>query len=166
MEVEDVEVEGSDPITKFPEYVPPCKGKTKVPKDTDERKIALHIPLLLDEIVFEGLHLALVPLLKLEDWDLADTKKFPHLVTDQLMHHIVHTTTRMTMLEPQKWLKDVDKVGLLILLWVPHYNRAPITLLVIKQLLCLVHDGCLWLEDPIPITDMLIHRITWLPYTR
>lgn len=25
------------------------------------------------------------------------------------------------------------------------------------------HDGCLWLEEPIPITDQLIHRITLLP---
>ena len=30
VEVEEVEVEGSDPITKLPEYVPPRKGKTKV----------------------------------------------------------------------------------------------------------------------------------------
>ena len=37
------------------------------------------------------------------------------------------------------------------------------TIYVIRQLLCLVHDGCLWLEEPIPITDHLIHRITWLP---
>jgi len=36
---------------------------------------------------------------------------------------------------------------------------------VIKQLLFLVHDGYLWLEEPIPITAELIHRISWLPYT-
>lgn len=36
----------------------------------------------------------------------------------------------------------------------------------IRQLLCLVHDGCLWLEEPIPITDHLIHRITQLPCAR
>ena len=45
----------------------------------------------------------------------------------------------------------------------PHYNRALVTIFVIRQLLCLVHDGFLWLEDPIPITDHLIHRITRLP---
>jgi len=28
-----------------------------------------------------------------------------------------------------------------------------------------VHDGYLWLEEPIPITVELIHRISWLPYT-
>lgn len=32
------------------------------------------------------------------------------------------------------------------------------------QLLTLVHDGCLWLGGLIPITDMLIHRVTHQPY--
>lgn len=27
-----------------------------------------------------------------------------------------------------------------------------------------MHDGCLWLDEPIPITNMFIHRITKLPY--
>jgi len=72
---------------------------------------------------------------------------------------------RMTALERQMWLKGVEKAGLLNLLWVPHYNHTSVTILVIKQLLCLVHDGCLWLEELIPITDRLIHRITHLSYT-
>lgn len=165
VEVEDVEVKSTYPITKLPKYVPLRKGKTKVLKDIDESKVALHIPLLPNEIVFEGPFLGWFPLLKWEDFDLYDTEKFPHLTTDQLMHRVVHTSTRMTTLELWKWLKGVDKVGLLNLLWVPHYNRTPIILLVIKQLLCLVHDGCLWLEELIPITDMLIHRITRLPCT-
>jgi len=66
VEVEEVEVEGSDPITKFPKYIPLCKGKTKVPKDIDERKVTLHTHILSEEIVFEGLFLGRVPLLKLE----------------------------------------------------------------------------------------------------
>ena len=69
------------------------------------------------------------------------------------------------MLELRKWFKGVDKVGLLNLLWVPHDNHTPITLVVIKYLMCLVHKGCLWLEESIPIMDMMIHRITQLPYT-
>jgi len=39
----------------------------------------------------------------------------------------------------------------------------PITIFVIRQLLCLGHDGYLWLEEPIPITAELIHMISWLP---
>lgn len=34
----------------------------------------------------------------------------------------------------------------------------------VHQLLTLVRSGCLWLGEPIPITDMLIHRITRLLY--
>lgn len=142
------------------------RGKTKVPKDINESKVTLHIPLMPDEIVFEGRNLGWVLLLKLEDQDLADTEKFLHLVREQIRHHIVHTTTRMNTLELQKWLRGVDKAGLLNLLWVSHYNHTPIIVLVIKQLLCLVHNGCLWLEEPIPITNRLILRITWMPYTR
>lgn len=59
----------------------------------------------------------------------------------------------------------MEKARFLNLLWVPHYHRAPINLIVIKQLLCLVHYGCQCLEDSIPITDMLIHMITLLPHS-
>jgi len=47
---------------------------------------------------------------------------------------------------------------------VSHFHRAPITIFFIRQLLCLVHDGCSWLEEPIPITKDLIHHISRLPY--
>ena len=57
----------------------------------------------------------------------------------------------------------MEKAGLLNLLWVSHFNRAPVMIFVIKKLLYLVHGGCLWLEEPIPIMDHLIHRITRLP---
>lgn len=77
---------------------------------------------------------------------------------------VVDRTIGMIALEPWKWLRGVDKAGPLNLLWVSYYNFTPIKILVIKQLLCLVHDGCLWLEEPISITDRLIHSITWLPY--
>lgn len=45
-----------------------------------------------------------------------------------------------------------------------HFHHALITIFVIRNLLSLVHDGCLWLEEPIPITTELIHHISWLPY--
>lgn len=67
VEVEDIETQGADPITRFLEYVRPCKPKTKVPKDIDESKNPLQTPLLLDEIVFDGSCLSQVLLLNLED---------------------------------------------------------------------------------------------------
>lgn len=75
-----------------------------------------------------------------------------------------NTVAGVVELEMHKWLQGVEKVGLLNLLWVPHYHHTPINIFVIRQLLFLVHDGCLWLEEPIPIMDHLIHRITRLPH--
>jgi len=130
--VEEVEAQGADPITQLSKYVPPCKPKSKVPKDIDESKTPLQTPLLLDEIAFDGSCLARVLVLKLENWDLVYHEKFPHLAIEQLMHHIIDTNTRMIGLEPQRWLKGVEKAGLLNFLWVPHYNCTPVTVVVIK----------------------------------
>jgi len=90
-----------DPITWLSEYVPLHKPKSKFPKDIHENKTPLQTPLLSDEISFDGLRLAWVLILKLGDWDLAHHEKFPHLETEQLMHHIIETNMGMTTLEPQ-----------------------------------------------------------------
>lgn len=82
----EVETQGADPITQLLEYVPPRKGKAKLPKDINESKSSLQTPLLPDDIVFEGLHLGWVLVLKFEDWDLVNHEKFPHLVTEKLMY--------------------------------------------------------------------------------
>ena len=80
-----VETEPVHPPTKLLAYIPPQKEKEKVPKDLDKSKSSLQTPLLLEGIIFEGMHLGRVPRLKFQDWDLADHKKFPHLETAQLM---------------------------------------------------------------------------------
>jgi len=55
-EEEDIEMEVEtqlvDPLTKLPMYVPPWKGKARVPKDIDESKSFLQTSLLLDGIFF------------------------------------------------------------------------------------------------------------------
>ena len=76
----------------------------------------MQTPLLPDEITFDGSCLARVLILKLEDWDLVDHEKFPHLATEHLMHRIIDTNLVMTTLEPWRWLKGVEKVGLFNLL--------------------------------------------------
>ena len=75
--VGDVDVEGEDPISKIPPYVPPCQRKVKDPNDIDENKITLFTSLLPDKITFEGPCLACIPLLQLKDWDLVDIECFP-----------------------------------------------------------------------------------------
>ena len=111
-----VETQGADPITWLLEYVPSLKGKAKVPKDIDKSKSSLQTSLLPDDIVFEGACLGRVPVLKFEDWDLTDHEKFPHLATEKLMHQKIDVIAGMIELEPQKWLRGVEKAGLLNLL--------------------------------------------------
>lgn len=145
-------------IAKLPQYVPLWKGKSKVPKDLDATKGTLQTSLLPNGILFEGVVLGRVPMMKFEDWDLMDSEKFPHLETRKLMKQSKEGS--VTTLEPQKWLGGVEKAELLHLLWIPHFHCAPITIFVIRQLLCLVHNGYLWLEEPIPITVEIIHKIS------
>ena len=103
--VEDIQPTRS--ATKLPAYVPPRKGKTKVPKD-----------------------LGHVPTMKFEDWDLAKYEKFPHLETKNLMKQ--NNVGVVTTLEPQKWLRRVENVELLNLLWVSHFHHTLITIFVIR----------------------------------
>lgn len=44
VEVQVIEIEGLNPISKLPEYIPPCRCKTKVPKDINESHLE-HTPL-------------------------------------------------------------------------------------------------------------------------
>lgn len=70
--------------------------------------------------------------LKFEDWDLADHKKFPHLATMQIMRLKKNTAVGVIELKPHKWLRKVEKVGLLNLIWVLHYHHASVNIFVIK----------------------------------
>ena len=139
----EVDTQPTHSATKFPTYVPLRKGKAKVPNNLDETKSSLQTPLLLDGIMFEGTHLGCMLSMKFKDWDLAKHEKFPHLETKNLMKQ--NTMGVVTALKTQKWLRRVEKVRLLNLLLLFHFHRSPITILFIRKLLYMVHDGCLWL---------------------
>lgn len=47
---------------------------------------------------------------------------------------------------------------------VPHFGRSPFSIIYKQHLLALVHDGCIWLGVRILIDEMIIMRITTLPY--
>lgn len=161
IEVQD-DVEEDVPLIpsarKLPTYVPSWKGKVKVPNDLEATKSAFQTRLLHDGINFEGPPLGQVPTMKFEDWDFVDSENFPHMATEILMKQKVEGL--VIMLEPQKWLHGVAKARLLNLRWIPHFHHAPIAIFIIMQLLCLVHDGYLWMEEPIPIMAELLHRIS------
>ena len=70
-EDEDEGMEGetkpAHPLTKLPAYIPPQKGKTKMPKYLDKSKSSLETLLLPDNIIFEGTNLGQFSSLKFED---------------------------------------------------------------------------------------------------
>lgn len=65
--IEGIDAEGVEPMTRFPKYIPPWKGKAKVTKDPDTGKYTMSTPLFPEKVVFEGLRLARIPLLKMEN---------------------------------------------------------------------------------------------------
>lgn len=81
------------------------------------------------------------------------------------MTHIFYKDFGVTALVSVKWIRGVEKEGFLNLLWVPHYNRAPINLIMINNC-CVWCTTMLVVGKPIPITDMLIHKITLLSHSK
>lgn len=141
--------------------MPPSKGKAKVPANLDEVDTVIVTPSLPKAVPVENSVVGCVVTMKFEDWDLADIVKFPHLTTDALMEWNVEGM--VTTLQPKEWLRKVDKAGLICLLFIPHFLRPPITMLVIKQFLCLFHEEILWVAKPVRITAELVHRVSHLP---
>lgn len=144
--IEDINVEGMELLTKFPDYIGPCKGKSKVTKDPDSNKFFISMPLLQEQVPFEIPCLARIPLLNVEDWDLVDHERFPHLATTNYMKCAYYPDSGVTELEIVEWIHRVENLGLLNLLWVHHYHCTTINKNCVHQLLTLVHNGCLWLR--------------------
>lgn len=160
--VEEVNPE-EDPIqlVQRPKYVAPSKGKAKVPTNLDEVDTILITPSLPKGVPVESSVVGRIATMKFEDWDLVDTTKFSHLAIGALMEQSAEGM--VTALQPKEWLRKVEKVGLLCLLSIPHFLWPPITMLVIRNFLCLVHEDILWIGKPVSITTELVHRILQLP---
>lgn len=99
--------EEGEPMYWLPKYIPPCKGITKVPKDPDNAKFMISIPLLLKKVVSEGMLLGHILSLTMEDCDLGDHKKFPWLASKKYLAKNYFEETRVTRLEPMKWVMGV-----------------------------------------------------------
>lgn len=89
---------------------------------------------------------------------------FPHLAIQKFKKQLYYEGMGVTTLEIEEWACGVEKSRLRNLIWVPHYHHTPINTTCIHQLLTLIHDECLLLGGHIPITYMLIHRLTHFPH--
>jgi len=108
------------------------KRKAKVTKDPDADKFTISMPLLPEQVPFEGPWLARIPFLKMEDWDLVGYTKFPHLAIDKYMWRVYYEEIGVTMLEMEEWVCSVEQLRFLNLLWVPHYHLTPINMICVR----------------------------------
>ena len=112
---------------------------------------------------FKGELLAKVPQLVMEDWELAYKAKFPHFESIKYLKMVYYEESGVTRVEKMNWTDGIEHINLLNMLVVPHFGHKNINTVCVCLLLALVHNGALWLEERIPIDDMLIKRITTLP---
>ena len=52
------------------------------------------------------------------------------------------------VLRSMEWAKGVSRVGLMNLLFMPHFGHSLQMVTYVKQLLVLFHRGCMWLDRP------------------
>ena len=100
--------------------------------------------LILEDVLVEGDMFAKIPLLKMEDWDLADQEKFPELSPSMYLENIPYDDG-MVRVEPKSWALGLQKSRLLNLLHIPHFGCSTINDICLHQLLNLVHYNCVWL---------------------
>ena len=67
--------------------------------------------------------------------------------------------TQVQVLVPMQWANGVTNVGLMDLLFKPHFSHSSQVNTYMKQLLVCFHRGCLWLDQPYPIDVELISSI-------
>lgn len=100
----------------------------------------------------------------MEGLDLIDHSKCPQFEPIQYLKSVYYEEAGVTRVELMKWATRIEHVSLLHMLYVLHFGHSIINTIFLCQLLALVHDGCLWLGEPILINEMMIKHSTTLPY--
>ena len=70
--------------------------------------------------------------------------------------------TKVEVLAPQEWIKNLASSGLLNLLCIPHFGHSLELNVVVKVLLSFIHYGYLWLDHKIDLNVDAIHCIIGL----
>jgi hypothetical protein len=98
--------------------------------------------------------------LKYSDHDVEDETKYPELAPQVFIQTIVVNPLRGTVTTPHQWATGLDRIGILGLLKIPHFDRGQHAMACVKKILAVTHGGDVWLDKPIPITVELIAQIT------
>jgi len=159
-----METEGTKIRFMLLAYMPPRKLSTKLVKEIMDGKFSTFTQLLLEEVSFDGEVLGKIAQLKIEDAEFNDRSKYPQFELRRYLKKVQYLESGVTRLQPHQWATGLQRVGLLNILNVPNSDRSTSNASYVRQLLSLVHDGCLWLGTRIPTEEMLIKIITAFPH--
>lgn len=84
-----------------------------MPKDLDNEKFMVSTPLLSKKVVFEGMLLARIPTLKMEDLHLGDHENFSQFVSTKYLSKVYYEELKVRWLELMKWVVGVGASRLL-----------------------------------------------------
>lgn len=119
------------------------------------------MPLIPGKVPIFGESFGKLHTIKFDDHDLANPEAFLEWAPELYLERVLEDDVLKVV--PMTWASGLARFGLLNLLGMPHFSHYNITNRIVRQLLALVHDGCLWIQDHIPIDAALIHRITGFP---
>ena len=80
-------------------------------------------------------------MVKFDDHDLANLEAFPELALELYLERVLEDDVLKVV--PMPWASGLAGSGLLNLLRMPHFGHYSITDRLVRNLLGLVHDGCL-----------------------
>ena len=90
--------------------------------------------------------------MRYEDYDLLPSMK---IIVDS---YVLATTTGIVPVThvPHYWARGLEILEFLGLINMPHFGRLVEANTCAKKLLACFHGGYLWLERPVPVTNVLI----------
>ena len=115
----------------------------------------LQMSLVQVEVPLHGYMFGGFPLLKFDYHELSNLEAFSALAPELYLKWMMYSN--VPKFEPMPWACGLACSGILNFLHIPHSGCYNITGMVVRQLLTLVHDGCLWIQGRILNDAALIH---------
>ena len=117
------------------------------------------------EIVFlripEGVwvksNLGYVEKLKYLDHDVTDMDKFPKFAKQVYLQNVGLDPFGEPIHQPVQWAAGLAKMGILVLLELPHFGRGQYAKNCIKKLMAVTHGEDLWLDKLVSINVDSLH---------
>lgn len=132
-----------EPINWLPPYVRPRRPSVHTPKNLDGMCAYLQMPLILGEVPIIGESFGKLHTVKFDDHGLVNLEVFPELALELYLERVLEDDVLKVI--PMPWASGLAGSGLLNLLRMPHFGHYNITDRIVRQLLALVHDDCLWI---------------------